>query len=42
MFGSSIVDSVPSSFMMSPPAAQTDGQKVKTKQPAQLPPKNVP
>ena len=42
MFGSSIVDSVPSSFMMSPPAAHTDGQKVKTKQPGQLPPKKVP
>lgn len=27
---------------MSPPPAHTDGQKVKTKQPGQLPPKNVP
>jgi hypothetical protein len=28
--GSSIVLSVPSSFMMLPPPAQTDGQKMKT------------
>jgi hypothetical protein len=28
--GSSIVDSVPSSFMTFPPQAQTEGQKVNT------------